>query len=108
MAEYSGVTYNLKTSRIQKDGSVEVDVQFNRNNMQRHVTFRFENESEAQAEFNNRCQNKIDKFIEKRQRIRTSEEIIDKINNYFLGNTTLSRAIAKSWFDENIDIEGAT
>ena len=107
MSEYLGVTYTFKTSREQKDGRVEVDIEFNRGTAYRYVTFMFDSLEQAQANFHNRCQHKIDKFIEKRQRKRTDDEILNKITNYFSKNTTLSRSTAQNWYTENIDTEGA-
>ena len=109
MAEYLGITYTLKTSREQKDGSVEVDVEFNRNTIYRHVTFRFNSAEQAQSEFHNRCQHKIDVFIEKRQRKQSMDEIGEALYKYFSNpvNISLSKVDALDWYTENIDISEA-
>jgi len=107
MPKYSGVTYTLKTSREQSDSSVEVGVEFSRGELLKYTTFRYADAAQAQAEFHTRCQKKIDNFIAKRQRKRTEGEILEAITTYFKNNTTLSRAMARAWYTENIADEGA-
>lgn len=107
MAEYNGITYMLQITRTRADGKIEADVQFNRNSIYRYCTFVFDTYNTS--EYHNRCQKKIDKFIEKRQRKRTYEEIGEALYIYFTetSNTTLTKAQAIAWYTENIAVEGA-
>ena len=100
--EYLGIVYNKKSSRMQKDLSIEVDVEFNRDDIYSNVTFRFT--SEDQSDFDARCERKIDVFIAKRQRLRTLEEVERLILEHI---ETVTGEMMVGWRNEMVDIKGA-
>ncbi len=90
MAEYQGITYTQKTSRTQKDGSIEVDVEFVRDDIQHHTTFRFLHEKFINGELQARCERKINKFVESRERDMTDTEKSDVILKYLESSKTVT------------------
>lgn len=107
MSEYLGITYTFKTSREQKDGRVEADIEFRKGTAYRCITFMFNSLEQAQAQFHTRSQKKIDHYIENRQRKITMAEIGEAFIAYFKNNETLSKTDALEWYNKSVDVEGA-
>lgn len=100
------IVYNKVSERPQKVG-IEVTVDFSSNGITKTKIFLFADQDDIDTNFTARMDKAIQNFIDGRERDITPTEIVEKLNNYFSSNTTLTRAQAKIFMEDKVIVEGS-